>query len=515
MFDKHRKRRVIYNDDADQQYDSYKSHYKYDKHNYKYDILDEQDFIDSRTSPTFNTQVDTYVWCLGNGADPPWGLGYPSRGFRPLPFLQNNQRATDIIIEACHQQGMEVWGSLRMNDIHDSFMANSLEESCEPIKAEHPEWLIEPLESRHLSNEITERYLWTALNFALPEVREYRLAYIEKTASEHNFDGFELDFTRFIWNFPLGEGVKNAYLMTKLLRQTRRILDAIGEQRGRKYTLVVHVMDSPQVSLDLGLDVDTWVTEGLVDVLVVGMGYTAYVVRLDEWQKLARSNNVQVYPSVNTNIFGTSWMELLGRPVHHEALRAASDYYWHKGANGLYVFNLFDQRDLRNAPFSQDYIYQPMSEIGDPATLVGKNKLYAIQPSSDRGFCHQGSEKAPLPIALDQSEHLLPLEIGFDANSSQAKFTIRAWTTGGTKDDRVWFRLNNHLLETRCEGQWYEALVPHGVLRSGSNHLSIFCNRRGAGGRRLDPDHPEVYHGLSEDTSPIIVHRVFVPVSYT
>ena len=77
MFDKHRKRRVIYNDDADQQYDSYKSHYKYDKHNYKYDILDEQDFIDSRTSPTFNTQVDTYVWCLGNGADPPWGSSYP------------------------------------------------------------------------------------------------------------------------------------------------------------------------------------------------------------------------------------------------------------------------------------------------------------------------------------------------------------------------------------------------------------------------------------------------------
>ena len=35
---------------------------------------------------------------------------------------------------ACHGQGIEVWGSLRMNDIHDSFMGKTLEDSAEPIK---------------------------------------------------------------------------------------------------------------------------------------------------------------------------------------------------------------------------------------------------------------------------------------------------------------------------------------------------------------------------------------------
>ena len=66
MFDKHRQRRVIYNDDADQRYAQFSA-------SYGYDITDAQSFVNARTTPTFNTHVDTYVWCVGNGADPPWG----------------------------------------------------------------------------------------------------------------------------------------------------------------------------------------------------------------------------------------------------------------------------------------------------------------------------------------------------------------------------------------------------------------------------------------------------------
>ena len=39
-FEKHRKRRVLYNDDADQQYTGYKV--------YSYGVTDEQSFLDAR-----------------------------------------------------------------------------------------------------------------------------------------------------------------------------------------------------------------------------------------------------------------------------------------------------------------------------------------------------------------------------------------------------------------------------------------------------------------------------------
>ena len=106
MFEKDRKRRVIYNDDSDHQF----SHVQI-----PHAVTDEQSFIDARTTSTFDTLVDTYVWCVGNGAEPPWGKTHSIH-----PFLSSCAHATDLIVEACHSKGMEVWGSLRTNDLHDA-----------------------------------------------------------------------------------------------------------------------------------------------------------------------------------------------------------------------------------------------------------------------------------------------------------------------------------------------------------------------------------------------------------
>ena len=46
MFLKHRRRRVLYNDDADQQY--VRSFVLPDKESYGYDIVDDQSFLDAR-----------------------------------------------------------------------------------------------------------------------------------------------------------------------------------------------------------------------------------------------------------------------------------------------------------------------------------------------------------------------------------------------------------------------------------------------------------------------------------
>ena len=484
-FDKRRKRRVIYNDDSDQQYLGYES--------YGYEITDEQSFIDARTTPTFDTQVDTYVWCVGNGCDPPWG-----DKDRIRPCLGSHSHASDLIVEACHSRGMEVWGSLRMNDIHDCFRER-LEDATDPIKARHPEYLIGNERTRRLPKELTEHFLWSAFNFARPEVRQYRLDFIERDAAAHDFDGYELDFTRFIWNFALGEERAHAGEMTELIGEARARLNAIGERRGRPYTFAVHVMDSPELSLELGQDVETWLAEGLIDVLVVGMGYLPYSLRLDRWLALGRRHGVPVYPSVNTNTYTDWWKDAFQRPAAwHEAIRAHSAYYWQEGADGMYLFNFFCQQDSNVGSMSGDGLYGPLSQIGDPATLVGKDKIYAIQPTCDSGFCQHGSGPAALPVALDTVERKLPLQIGPDGDDPNARARIRARTTGGDSDTRVWFRLNHKLLaEPTRDGDWLEAPVPQGTLRPGCNELSVWCSAP-----------------VMTAESPVIVHWVFVPISY-
>ena len=281
MFDSRRRRRVLYNDDSDQQYlrmsGAPKTKYVQQQPAFKYVVPNAQAFIDARTTPVFDTHVDTYVWCLGNGSDPAWG------GTRPFAAgMKSNQQATDLIVEACHARGLEVWGSLRMNDIHDASRATSLEAADDPMKARHPDWLLRPPGSKELPESFSEHYQWTAFNFERPEVREYRLAFIEKSASQHDFDGYELDFTRFAWYLPLGTERQKAHIMTGLVRQVRSRLNAIGRSRGRPITLAVHVFDSPGSALNLGLDVENWVDDGLVDVLVVGTGYRHY--SLTSWR---------------------------------------------------------------------------------------------------------------------------------------------------------------------------------------------------------------------------------------
>ena len=487
MFDKHRQRRVIYNDDADQQFQEFSE-------SYGYKIVDERTFVDTRTTPTFGTHVDTYVWCVGNGADPPWGTSHSVHD-----CLGSERHAADLIVEACHGQGGEVWGSLRMNDIHDSFMADTLQDTYEPIKAEHPEYLLAPEENRNLPRELVERHLWSTLNFARPEVRLYRLDYIEQNAAAHDFDGYELDFTRFVWYFPPGEERDHAPAMTDLIRQARSRLNAIGDRRGRPYTFAVHVLDSPRVSLDLGLDVEARLEEGLVDVLVVGLGYLPYALRIDEWLDMGKRYGVPVYPSVNTNTYTSWWKEHFQRvAAFQEAVRASSAYFWQEGADGVYLFNLFCQEDRSLGPMSSADMYRPLKEIGEPHLLTGLDKLYSIQPTGDSGFCHQGSEEVPLPIALDRVERKLDLRVGPDASDRNARWTLHVRPTGGSHAARVWSRLNHTLLpEPTREAPWYRLSVPARVLRPGPNQLTIWCNEDAA-----------------TAADPIVVHRVFATAQY-
>ena len=473
-----RQRRIIYNDDSDQQFTT---------HTDRYGVVDEQSFIDARTSPTFDTQVDTYVWCVGNGADPPWsGSQYVIN-----PVLDSCAHATDVILEACRATGMEVWGSLRMSDLHD--FSQDLDKGFDPLKSEHPEYLIGENGYRGLPPERTERWLRTALNFGLPEVRQYRLDYIERNAAAHDFDGYELDFSRFIWMFPMGRERELAPLMTDFIRQTRARLNAIGRNRGRPYTFVVHVPDSPETCLSLGEDVETWVCEGLVDILVVGMGFMPFSLQLKQWTALGERYGVPIYPSLNTRPLRRFHQT---RPSGwHQYIRAAAAWWWQQGVDGVYLFNLFTH--VGESGLARDAAYAPLREIGDPAALTGTDKLYGIESLGTTGMFSQASGSTHLPVPLHVHERQLPLAMGPDATDPAARFRVEALTSGGQPDTTVLMRLNHAPLQVVSTDEGYAADVPPGLMRSGRNDFAIWCSA-----------------DLAETADPIIVHEVLASVEY-
>ena len=482
LFQKDRKRRVIYNDDADQQSIS--------RGGYPYEITDEQSFLDARTTPTFDTHVDTYVWCVGNGASPLWGVWGTDRAQGVHPFLGSYERANDVIVEACHARGMEVWGSLRINDLHD--MRAPLEKTNDPLKAQHPEYLI-VTPDRPVSDTMVESYLRTAFNFERPEVRQNRIDFIERNAAAHDFDGYELDFTRFPWTLPQGRERELAPLLTDFIRRVRSGLNAIGERRGRPYTFALHVTDSLDTAFELGQDLEAWLSEGLVDVLVVGMGFMPFTIGLDRWRALGDRYGVPIYPALNTRPIMRMYEERRKRTSDwRNYIRAAAAWWWHSQTDGVYLFNLFTHEDTNVGRIDRSLVYEPLREVGDPAALAGKDKLYGIEGS--HGMFSQAAEVAALPVALTVHERRLPLNMGPDADNPKARFRLHAWASGGSSDRKVWMRLNHTLLETEWQGDHYSADVPDGVMRVGRNELSVFTD--------------------AELDSPMIVNEILTSVTY-
>ena len=142
-------------------------------------------------------------------------------------------------------------------------------------------------------------------------------------------------------------------------------------------------------------------------------------------------------------------------------------------------------------------VHAPLKEIGDPAEIAGKNKLYGIEPLAVAGMFSQASEIAPLPIPLDIHERRLPLKMGPDANNPDAHFRIHALTTGGSADTKVWMRLNHTLLEPQFRNGCYSADVPPGIMHVGRNDLTVWCSSE-----------------LGKTDNPIIVYEVLTSVAY-
>ena len=130
-----RKRRIIFNDDGDTRQVKHPG------------SKSKEAFLSARFERTLGTHVDTYVFCVGDGMDNPYG--------RPKDCPADDPEALNI--EAAHANSMEVFASLRMNDIHES-LSSLFGGLVTPLKKEHPEYCIG--ESKEYPKNSIMRFAW-------------------------------------------------------------------------------------------------------------------------------------------------------------------------------------------------------------------------------------------------------------------------------------------------------------------------------------------------------------------
>lgn len=277
------------------------------------------------------------------------------------------------IAQGCHEAGILCYADIRAN-------------ACYPLKApgwtgdslarmyndkfwwDHQEFLIADKSGKQSPN-------MPNLSYAFPEVRELKLAIVREVV-QRDVDGINIDFLRhppfFGYEAPLINGFKKKYgidprslpnddkrwyayrcdVMTDFMRKVRLIVDKAGSEKKRKLGISARIDNRHYQSW--GLDIETWIKEGVLDILIVGQhGAGGYSFDLRPFVKMASGTGCLVFVSEEATTAGhdpTPQNEIdrkAGKPLPPKmsTLMNVQDFsdrarkWYSQGAVGIQLFN--------------------------------------------------------------------------------------------------------------------------------------------------------------------------------
>ena len=454
-----KKRRIIYNDDSDSRRSEAAKGGK-------------EAFLAERFNWTLDSQVDSYFWCIGNGMSPAFGVPDPA----------GLGDADQMMLDAAHGAGMEIFASLRMNDTHDSVFRQFLA----PIKLERPDLLC--AEDLKYPRDSILHLTWSAFDYAKEEVRKMRLDFIEYNCSKYDWDGFEMDFCRFRRYFRIGDEEKNAHIMTDFVGQVRAMLNKIGMKRGRPYLLAVRAPENIHYSNRLGLDIVKWVSNGWIDLIIAGDGLKPFSFPLKELIDLGHRFGLPVYSCISMAQFEP---DNTGDDRMLERVRAAVSNRWLENPDGIYFFNLCCMMNSRNPVLAAE-LRKLLFEIGTPETLRGLDKVYESESVPHWADWQINSPPNLLPARLIDDVPLPmfvgdPIE-GAMVSGSIKDITLRVRITGIKDEENVEVRLNGAAVGVvgrmtvegmsigafdHSRGTWFDAPITSVILKQGYNEVNV------------------------------------------
>jgi hypothetical protein len=354
-----RARRLIFNNDGNEPV-------------YYVTNLTAADLLQPRTAALVGSQVDSIFYCT-------WSSGFGmfthftkvGQVFttRESLFARNKMEALlaanldplRVMLDFAKSNRLEFFWSLRMNDTHDGSMTDygPIMFQANRLKMEHPEYLLGK------RGEKLKHGAWSGVDYARPEIRDLAFYFVEEVCRNYDVDGVELDFFRhpvFFKSTTRGETAtaEECAQMTDLMRRIRTMVDAVGQKRGRPLLIAMRVPDSVEYCRAIGLELDHWLADDLLDLLIVSSYF-----QLNDWDysvALARKHGVKIYPSLDEARLKDEIANKLRRTTLAYRGRAAK--VWSAGADGVYLFNYFNPR----SPLWR--------ELGDATSLAKMDKDY-------------------------------------------------------------------------------------------------------------------------------------------
>jgi hypothetical protein len=220
-----------------------------------------------------------------------------------------------------------------------------------------------------------------------------------------------MDWTRHPVFFP--EGRARPELITEMIRQVRQRLDERGGSDGGRLPLIVRVQPSVRECLEIGLDVASWVNEGLVDYVVPGSPsrFISLDIPVREWKTLVAGTGVELHASPDSAAPRGDGQATV------EMYRAAASNYYAMGVDGVYVFNLF----CRGYPLADD-AYVILRDLSCPEALQRRDKLFM----ATRDNWRDDTDTLPVPLRGPDCPARIGIMVGDDLGMARERGTLRS-----------------------------------------------------------------------------------------
>ncbi len=293
----------------------------------------------------------------------------------------------------CREVGLTPWISLRMNDCHCPDDEACFLRSGFFYEAREKGWMVGPAYGYY-------RYCF---DYAVPEVRRRMLGLIEDVLRQYDADGVELDFQRELICFDYRSRGDCARIMTGFVREVRRLVREAEKRLGHPVRLGVRLMRDIAENLVYGFDAETWVREGLVDLITVSPRWETSDgdMPTEEWKR--RFPDTEIAACV-TDLFVLGTDDVGGTPatVAGYALRYLSD-----GADSVYLFNYFMDPGPGGADSVKGHPYDVINRTcGREETLLASPRRVIV---AYQDVCPEGAKPyKPLPAA----EGEIPVRLG-------------------------------------------------------------------------------------------------------
>ncbi len=325
------------------------------------------------------------------------------------------------------------------------------------------------------------------------EVRDHQFAVLEELATEYSTEGVELDFVPGMSVYFTPEDVqKGTPVMTDWVRKASGM---VRNRAGGAGIVGARVYPTESMNLAAGLDVRTWLQEGLLD-YVTPMIYLFMLMDTDmpiDWLvEAAHAVDTPVYPLIHPYSQDGERDSQDGERTYATPamMRAAAANYWQRGADGMYAW--FLHWPLGDAERSI------LAALGDPEMAKEGDKHYVLTRKAESS--EQVGYQTPLPVEIASSDtgtrHGIPFYIADDIQGAadrirqiRLKINIRDLVS----EDRLSILLNGQSLSKETclrdfggaiapyAGQWLEFHLEGVRPKQGGNLLEISLDRRAVG----------------------------------